>query len=247
MTTPHTGCRRAVLGLAVSAVLAAPVAAQAASTEFFSASVGRLTFIGLQTIPSESNPDLSGLSFDSALNFDAYLEDGAGVYTVSADGSAAEIVGPLGADFEIEAYADGYAETGGYSEAGSEASAFLTVVNDTPYFVELTYAFDYAVDTGVIGERAGDDAFADAYFELDLNGLTELLFASSDLAFGPEFDSFSDSFVESFIVDPQGSLQLGMMAGASGYAAPVPVPAALPLLGSAMGLLAWRARRRRPG
>ena len=111
---------------------------------------------------------------------------------------------------------------------------------------ELTFnffAFLGASVFGVPGEPG--DAFAEGSLELWVDGsLLHSLSVNADLLFGP-LDDFADLMDEFTVtLDPMDWLEIEMISSVSGFATAIPVPAALPLLGSALLGMLGLARRR---
>jgi hypothetical protein len=234
--------------LAAAVLLAAATPANAAST-FFSAATGTVSLVSIT-----ASEGLAGLEFTAFDDSDASgLTEG--VTVDSGDAFVGLFPDPLGLgvgfDLSVEAFADGTAgddlvPAGGLVDRSSFATAFANIVNGTAGDVELVFQFDYTVDTGVSDTGALlNDAFGDASFVFNVNGAPEVFTAVfSDLALGPPSDTFSDSFLRTFILGAGESLDFDVTANASGFAGTVvPVPAAVWLFGSALAGLAGLRRR----
>lgn len=118
-----------------------------------------------------------------------------------------------------------------------------TSADDTYEITYDVFAFLSASVFGAPGEPS--DAFADAFLELRVDGsLVHSFSVFADLLFGPP-DDFID-IMEEFTVTlgPSESVEIELVTGVVGFATVVPVPAALPLMGSALLGLFGFARRR---
>jgi len=111
---------------------------------------------------------------------------------------------------------------------------------------EITYDFFAFLGASAIGgPEEPADAFADAFIELRIDGsLVHSFSIFADLLFGPP-DDFLDIMEEITVtLGPSESVEIELITGVAGFATVVPVPAALPLMGSALLGLFGLARRR---
>lgn len=118
-----------------------------------------------------------------------------------------------------------------------------TSADDTYEITYDIFAFLSASAFGAPGEPG--DAFAEAFVELRVDGsLVQSFSVFADLLFGPPDDFFD--IMEEFTVTlgPSESVEIELITGVAGFATVVPVPAALPLMGSALLGLFGFARRR---
>ncbi len=242
---------RAALAVAVSGVFAAPAFAASGYAAFAGAN---LTLVDIQSTGS-----LDGLLFTL---IDETLTEGnaSGAATVTPDAFVGQFDDPLslgvGFDLSVEATADGTAgddalPAGGSWDADSLATAFLNIQNGSASIVTVLFDVSWTVSSEAFSSGfSGDDAFGQATLDLVADdGLnpTALLFAAiADLLNGPLDDAASGTESFSFTLAPGASLNLDLIANTTGFASAVPVPAALPLFGSAL-LGLWGARRRQRG
>jgi hypothetical protein len=242
---------RAALAVAVSGAFAAPALAASGYAAFAGAN---MTLVDIQSAGS-----LDGLVFTLT---DETLPAGtaSGAATVLPDAFIGQFDDPLGLgvgfDLTVEAMADGTAgddllPAGGTSDAESLATAFLNIQNGSTSSVTVLFDVEWTVSSEVFSSGfAGDDAFGQATLDLvtdDGVNVTTLLFtAVADLLGGDLSDGASGTESFSFILAPGASLNLDLIANSTAFASAVPVPAALPLFGSAL-LGLWGARRRQRG
>lgn len=239
---------RAALAVAVSGVFAAPAFAASGYAAFAGAN---LTLVDIQSAGS-----LDGLVFTLT---DESLPAGSasGAATVLFDAFVGQFADPLGLgvgfDLTVEAAADGTAgddavPAGGNSEADSLATAFLNIANGSASSVTVLFDVEWTVSSEVFTSGfAGDDAFSMASLDLTaddgVNPTALLFLAVADLLGGALIDAASGTESFSFTLAPGASLNLDLIANSTAFASAVPVPAALPLFGSAL-LGLWGARRR---
>ncbi len=239
----------ASLALGVALAMANPAAA---ASNYAASAVGNLTLVQI----ASAGP-LAGLSF----SFTDDSDSTGSVLGAATNGGAAAVASfddPLGLgvgfDLEVSAFADGLAGDDGAQSAGSSehsayAMGFVSIVNGSANTVDLTFGLSWLLDTavGATGGLLVEDAFGDASFELTVNGASQFLSAiSADVFLGPLDAGVNELDELFFSLAPGETLTLDLSATAFGTAdaSPVPVPAALPLLGSALAGL-WGLRRRR--
>jgi hypothetical protein len=247
----RTALKYASASLALGVALATANPAAAASN-FSASAIGNLTLVQITSAGS-----LAGLSFsftDDSGSTGSFL----GAASQSGDATVASFDDPLGLgvgfDLEVSAFADGIAgddvaQLAGSSEHEAYAMGFMTIFNGSANAVDLTFGLNWLLDTavGATGGLLVEDAFGDASFEVTVNGASQFLSAiSADVFLGPLDASVSELDELFFTLAPGETLTLDLSAAAFGTAdaSPVPVPAALPLLGSALAGL-WGVRRRR--
>ncbi|UCG72362.1 MAG: hypothetical protein JSV45_14120 [Chromatiales bacterium] len=158
-------------------------------------------------------------------------------------------------DMTVFSNADGSASIP-FGSAVIESTAERTVASVGFLVLENTSATDTYEITydifGFLGASVADmsggisDAAAEAIVEFWVNGsLVDSVSLFADLTFGPPDDFFDVMDDFSITLNPQESVELELRAGASGFAsAIIPVPAALPLMSSALLGLVGLARRR---
>lgn len=242
---------RAALAVAMTGAFAAPALAASGYAAFAGAN---MTLVDIQSTGS-----LDGLVFTLT---DETLPAGtaSGAATVLPDAFIGQFDDPLGLgvgfDLTVEAMADGTAgddalPAGGISDAESLATAFLSILNGSASSVTVLFDVSWTVSSEVFSSGfAGDDAFGQATLDLvaddGLNATTLFFAALADLLNGPLTDAASGTESFSFTLAPGASLNLDLIANSTAFASAVPVPAALPLFGSAL-LGLWGARRRQRG
>jgi hypothetical protein len=242
---------RTALAVAVSGLFAAPAFAASGFAAFAGAN---LTLVDIQSADS-----LDGLVF--TLTDDTLFDSStSGAASSASDAFVGQFNDPLGLgvgfDLTVEATADGAAgddtlPAGGSADAESLATAFLNVQNGSTGSVTLLFDVSWTVSSEAFSSGfGGDDAFGQATLDLTaddgLNQTTLLFAALADLLNGPLDDFANGTERFSFTLAPGATLSLDLLANSTGFASAVPVPAALPLFGSAL-LGLWGARRRQRG
>lgn len=168
----------------------------------------------------------------------------------SPDSSVFYISNPLGFfDMSVSAFTDAAADANGAVESSSLTFGFVDLTNASATDdYTINYVLNYTLDSSADIEFVDADAFSNASLSLSQDGVG--LFSSAtfaDALLGPPSDADSGNFFFSVLLAPGESVSLTLRATTFGVAEAVPVPAALPLLGSGLIGLFGLARRRRAG
>lgn len=235
------------VGAALLATSALAAVQPAAATSVFSSSVDALLFM---VDVESSTGEYSGLAINGS-DFYTEFQDGAGNFMADPGGNVNYLVDPLGLgfgfDLSLTTFSDGAAQPAGFVEQSALNFGFVDLINssaDTTF--ELSYALSYTLDTEVSVDFGGiEDAFSNASLQLRQDqGSLFSSFVSADVLLGPPSDSDSGLFLFSVLLNPGDTVSLTVQGSAFGVAEAIPVPAALPMLGTALFALFGFARRR---
>jgi len=200
-----------------------------------------------------SGPTLPDLIY--TVDTDSFsLQDFSGAAESTVEASPfASAVSTGGTDILVDLIADTFtsADAPPVSDAFGEAgtSAFVTIFNDGAAAVDIDVLLEVHFDAfAVVDAPLVEDATAEASVALlsDSGGLLAEIIGSADALLGPP-DDFMDGILHDSTITlaPGESVALDLFNDTTATAiSAVPVPAALPLLGSALLLGAPLARRR---
>lgn len=229
---------KVLLGAAAFWLGAAATQADAASFYSFTGDL-QISLIGFSG-PAE---DII-LDVDSFADFDARTLENA-VATADASSSLVGETALLGVSGSGTAFGMPF----GDADSFGFADFYLILENPIDAPVTLDFALGYDLFASVGGAPAvGEDAYAEVYFSLLVD--SREVFAGevvADLLFGPPSDSLSGFYTFEVVVPALGFADLDLVLDGFGVAtsvAPIPLPAAAPLLVGAFGALALFRRRK---
>ena len=239
--------RGAVASVAISLIAFGSPQALAASTASSSASAN------LVLVDAVS----SGLNFDGILfttsDDSSMIVDGSATATMLPAASAGWTFDSAGfggdVALDLDASASGSVEPEDFFNLDVLAFGTTTISNTSATdTVTFSFALNYSLSSSAsVMNSALDDAFAFSGVELQIDGMTAAIFSTdADALLGPPSDTLAGVFEFSVMLAPGEDVELVLTADSSAYGvALVPVPAALPLMASALIGLAGVARRRK--
>jgi hypothetical protein len=168
------------------------------------------------------------------------LADGLVLFSPSATGA--------GLGLSVSAYAEGFTDPPeGEANSLAIATGGVKLENMSDSAIDIDYSVGVLLDVLVEALTDNEDAFVDATIDILVDGMVLESFAIfADALIGPEFDFLELGEDYSLTLDPSEYVEIEITSSVIGLATTVvPVPAALPLMFSALAGLAAFSRRRK--
>jgi hypothetical protein len=215
-------------------------AASANASLYTGIAVADLTITGLSSTDGLTAKGLSFNEEEQGLHGNANaLADGLVLFGPSIPGA--------GLDLSVSAFGEGFSDAPeGEANSLAIATGGLKLENTSDSAIDIDYSIDVLLDVLVEAFTDNEDAFVDATVDILVDGTVLESFAIfADALIGPEFDFLEFGEDYSLTLGPSEYVEIEITSSITGLATTVvPVPAALPLLFSALAGLAAFSRRR---